>query len=567
MSAEEAALLRAIRDTPDDDLPRLALADWLDENDSPERAEFLRVQVELARLPHDSARRSELEDREHALLAENEEHWLGDLAAADGLHEWEFERGFLTEVAATPFCLSEYAPAVFAANPVRRWRVMSSDQDMSQDLLAAGRSNWIRRLDAIDLAGWFETIGELERFLTRSDIGALRELDLSGRYGLNDLPDILARSPFHAGLKVLRVGGRYGDDAPPLDATDLVRCLEPARLTEFSAVGTLMTGEDLQSLMASASFQGLTDLDVSENELDAGARDAFRTAKCRLRSLDMSGTPLGGILFETMLGLPALAELRVLHLERSAAGEDTVSVIPRSQLWKRLEVLRIGSIAGELHQLNGLLDAAGPTSLRTLDLSNNRLGDGGLMRLAGSPWAGGLTWLSVAQNHISDDGLKAFAAAGRLPHLRTLHLNFNNPEWLDESAEMSPESVGDAGLIALAGSSGFPNLRVIAVNGTAATHAAVDALLNAPHFALSGLSIQGCQVGPEVVRVLANSPRLARLNWLDLSHNSQLGDDVLMPLAESPYLCRLTELDLRGNYADDDVTAAFRQRLGRRLSL
>src|SRR5690349_11596149 len=112
MSAEETALIRAIRETPDDDLPRLALADWLDENGVPERAEFLRAQVELARLPHDDPRRPALEDREHDLLAENEEHWLGDLAAADGLHEWEFERGFLTEIAATPFCLSEHGPAV-----------------------------------------------------------------------------------------------------------------------------------------------------------------------------------------------------------------------------------------------------------------------------------------------------------------------------------------------------------------------------------------------------------------------------------------------------------------------
>ena len=113
----EAALLRAIRDTPDDDLPRLALADWLDENGVPERAEFLRVQVELSRLPPDDPRRPALEDREHDLLAENEEYWLGDLAAADGLHEWEFERGFLTEIAATPSCMSEHGPAVFATNP------------------------------------------------------------------------------------------------------------------------------------------------------------------------------------------------------------------------------------------------------------------------------------------------------------------------------------------------------------------------------------------------------------------------------------------------------------------
>ena len=43
MSADAArALLRAIRDDPDDDLPRLAFADWLDEHDEPDRAAFVR---------------------------------------------------------------------------------------------------------------------------------------------------------------------------------------------------------------------------------------------------------------------------------------------------------------------------------------------------------------------------------------------------------------------------------------------------------------------------------------------------------------------------------------------
>jgi len=48
---EEEALVRAVCETPDDDTPRLVYADWLDENDKPERAEFIRKQVELFRMP------------------------------------------------------------------------------------------------------------------------------------------------------------------------------------------------------------------------------------------------------------------------------------------------------------------------------------------------------------------------------------------------------------------------------------------------------------------------------------------------------------------------------------
>jgi uncharacterized protein (TIGR02996 family) len=39
---ERAALLRAIIEGPDDDLPRLAFADWLTENDRPEWGDFIR---------------------------------------------------------------------------------------------------------------------------------------------------------------------------------------------------------------------------------------------------------------------------------------------------------------------------------------------------------------------------------------------------------------------------------------------------------------------------------------------------------------------------------------------
>lgn len=43
------AFLAAIHDAPDDDAPRLVFADWLEENGQPERAEFLRIQVEMRR--------------------------------------------------------------------------------------------------------------------------------------------------------------------------------------------------------------------------------------------------------------------------------------------------------------------------------------------------------------------------------------------------------------------------------------------------------------------------------------------------------------------------------------
>lgn len=49
-------LLAAIRATPEDDLPRLVAADWLDEHREGERAELIRLGCEFARLTDAAAR-------------------------------------------------------------------------------------------------------------------------------------------------------------------------------------------------------------------------------------------------------------------------------------------------------------------------------------------------------------------------------------------------------------------------------------------------------------------------------------------------------------------------------
>jgi uncharacterized protein (TIGR02996 family) len=67
----EPAFLRAIIEDPEDDGHRLVYSDWLEETGSPEdrdRAEFIRVQCQLARLPEGAPERAALAKREKALL-------------------------------------------------------------------------------------------------------------------------------------------------------------------------------------------------------------------------------------------------------------------------------------------------------------------------------------------------------------------------------------------------------------------------------------------------------------------------------------------------------------------
>ena len=65
--SDRDALLAAILAHPDDDTPRLVYADWLDEHDEPDRAEFIRIQHRLPTLSRRTGEGRRLAARESAL--------------------------------------------------------------------------------------------------------------------------------------------------------------------------------------------------------------------------------------------------------------------------------------------------------------------------------------------------------------------------------------------------------------------------------------------------------------------------------------------------------------------
>src|SRR5262249_33108972 len=104
---DERALLAAIQADPEDDLPRLAYADWLEERGAASlaRAEFIRVQVELARgcegAPHYPERRR----REAELLEDHRKGWARqEMPPEIGVSEGEPGRGFRRGFVAAPWC-------------------------------------------------------------------------------------------------------------------------------------------------------------------------------------------------------------------------------------------------------------------------------------------------------------------------------------------------------------------------------------------------------------------------------------------------------------------------------
>ena len=117
---EWEALMRAVCANPDDDLPRLVLADWLDENGEPERAEFIRVQCRLSSLLLTTPERLTLERRVEKLLRGHDRRWSQELPTAPGFH-WSggYDRGFqMTLTINQGHKFLEYLHACFTSAPL-----------------------------------------------------------------------------------------------------------------------------------------------------------------------------------------------------------------------------------------------------------------------------------------------------------------------------------------------------------------------------------------------------------------------------------------------------------------
>jgi len=159
MTDEERAHLNAVIESPDDDLPRLVFADWLDEQDEADRAQFIRLEVAIARAKVPLERvfntdvrkaRSELAglELERDRLLHRHHHPLRTSALARGLPHWPFprdqiepiwERGFVRGVICSGGMWLEYGDDVMRDNPIR-------------DVTLTGSRNLLASVIATDLA-------------------------------------------------------------------------------------------------------------------------------------------------------------------------------------------------------------------------------------------------------------------------------------------------------------------------------------------------------------------------------------------------------------------------------
>jgi uncharacterized protein (TIGR02996 family) len=187
---ERDALLKAVCENPDDDTPRLVFADWLQEHDEEDRAEFIRLQIEVATLP-DGKKKQKKQTREAELLDEHREEWTEPLKEFEGSRTddyYVFRRGFVEAIGSDGEIMIEEGERVFALAPIRE--LVLADEEEYEDL---AKCKWLLRLHTLDLKG----------------------SGLSEHFG----PAPLIRSKYLANLKSLCLAGE--DDNGHLDEVGL----------------------------------------------------------------------------------------------------------------------------------------------------------------------------------------------------------------------------------------------------------------------------------------------------------------------------------------------------------
>ena len=415
------ALIAAILANPDEDTPRLVLADWLDEHDEPERAEFIRVQVELARQraaevdlpdtvrpgpfdqgnwpvawqPHDYEKRAALMKRESELLTAYSADWHNGLPKyADNetnRRDIRFRRGFVGHATVPLGRFTKSPTALWEHHPVESVLLTYSGGNDRRKIPKCRELAALHELQFLDNDGDGNT---LTPYAECPHLSALRTFNLGLVVVTDDGALAVSRSP-HLRPVALELRCRA------LSEKRLVALLNSpfaSRLRSFKPNGLPDGGPEA---LADAQFDTLRQLDLRKCVVaDAGVELLTRSSHLRqLVTLDLSNNELTDAALETLAAWPGLASVRVLNLNDNGnlTGRGLATLLESPHL-RPIHLGLRWTAAGD-NGARALAKWPGLANLIGLDLTNARIGDAGATALARSPhwrdvrhlklWSGG----------------------------------------------------------------------------------------------------------------------------------------------------------------------------------
>jgi len=356
MHPEQSALLRTICEEPGDDTPRLVYADWLEEHGQSERAEYIRTQIEMARLvdeangrpewfPDIEQRRSVLSQRCTQILNVYEDNWRGEWREIPGVYRRYFHRGFRDHVELDDADILRHPERLFHTHPVDSLTFSRISPRFVQHVVDCPQLAYVRSLRIPRLAN--ERV--IASILESPHLHNLETLDLSSTDVGDHVMKTIATQPHLSKLQHIKLSANR---------------IGPAGLAAFAE---------------SRIFSDVRSLSLFRNPLEDDGVIALASA-------------------------PHLQELISLELQNTQFGNKGVIALTQSTVWANGMVLNLCYNQIEEIGANALAECPHLSKHRLIVLRSNRINDKAAFALAGSPHLKDVPSLELGSNMITPEG-------------------------------------------------------------------------------------------------------------------------------------------------------------------
>ncbi|MBA4067887.1 MAG: hypothetical protein C0501_30140 [Isosphaera sp.] len=557
-------LIRAVFADPDDDTPRLVFADFLDENDQPDRAALIRLQCELDRAPARSDRARELRADEKRQLAKLRPT-VGTLP--EGIRA-TFRRGFLH------LSLDVYELPDVGSLPERFTRLF--------------RDGWV---EVVRLGAYlFDPPGEELAPL----FGLAAELDFSA-WVLNEshlLAVVAETAAMRATGRLRRVkvakqnrkafdgltAARAGGAGPAVDEREY-RWLTPQSLDLLIRSGRLRTARrlTLEGRLGDRETEMLAAADLSGVE-----------------ELYLDGWAPGPAALAALADSPGLPDLATVGLENMVLGPPHAAAL--AGFGPRLRRLVLAGRGVSAAAVARLADGRFP-ALRALDLRAVGLTPAAAAAVLRSPHLPSLAEVRLTTDVLpGEELLPLLLGAADRPELTLTSPGVELSRWSEPTGvrvgiDAEGQAVGDlfgrltrtaatrrvtgvtvsgggvtaAGLRAAAKAFDPAALRELLLFDLPLKNEGAAALAAAfAGYPLESLRLSFCRVQAAGVAALANSSLLDSVRELDLTGNS-VGQSGVAALLRSEHLGRLGRLELSNDRLTVEGKKALKAKFGKKL--
>jgi uncharacterized protein (TIGR02996 family) len=366
------SFLAAIASNPDDDLPRLVFADWLDENGDPDRAAFIRTQIHCSAPGLPTSERSASHNIADDLFLANGKTWYTPFLSALGIDRSQYH-----------LTMAELG-----------WRRRPDDTDVRQLGGGSIRLDLTPRSDSNAQVASLTYEGGFISELVLPPLASLVGCSFANALRLEPVTKLTV--PFSG--------------ANPFE--DWTRITDPVlrRIRELTVVFAvrpdLLAPTVLFELFRDLHLAGVRTFDLVNGNYfvsETVSPDTLRVFGCSSLAYRLDAVRLMNV---TEAGVRALCHNREFH-------------------WKQLELSGSFGPTTPAHLAStGLANSLRRLALHGGNLDGTALGDSGVAALAAGKW-GKLTELSLCTNRISSAGLFQLANASFTPYLESLDLSWN----------------------------------------------------------------------------------------------------------------------------------------------